>query len=163
MITLCSSLCIRFRPGALDTSLVSSDQINNARTMNAVYDLPARLNAAIKFNSTEVLKGDENRNVQFRKFSGSALPQNSLLRTTSRDVNGNELVVAPRILKDGADSVGALGALNRVYVNIGLFSEEWVNHFIPLVGGPSLTPFPIKVAEENSIYLASQCSTDSQI
>ena len=35
----------------------------------------------------------------------------------------------PRVLKDGADSVGALGALNRVYLNIGLFSEEWLLHF----------------------------------
>ena len=33
------------------------------------------------------------------------------------------------MLKDGSDSVGALGALNRVYLNIGLFSEEWLLHF----------------------------------
>ena len=33
------------------------------------------------------------------------------------------------MLKDGSDSVGALGALNRVYINIGLFSEEWLLHF----------------------------------
>lgn len=141
-----------FRPGALDTSLVSSDQINNARTMNAIYDLPARLNAAIKFNSTEVLTGEETRTMQFRKFKSSELPQNSSLRTISRDQNGSELAVAPRILKDGADSVGALGALNRVYVNIGLFGEEWTKHFIPLIGGPTLTPFPVRIAEENSIY-----------
>ena len=41
----------------------------------------------------------------------------------------------PRVLKDGSDSVGALGALNRVYLNIGLFSEEWLLHFNPLIGG----------------------------
>ena len=41
----------------------------------------------------------------------------------------------PRVLKDGSDSVGALGALNRVYLNIGLFSEEWLLHFRPLLGG----------------------------
>ena len=39
------------------------------------------------------------------------------------------------MLKDGSDSVGALGALNRVYLNIGLFSEEWLLHFRPLIGG----------------------------
>ena len=44
-------------------------------------------------------------------------------------------VWTPRVLKDGSDSVGALGALNRVYINIGLFSEEWLLHFRPLVGG----------------------------
>ena len=38
-------------------------------------------------------------------------------------------VWTPRVLKDGSDSVGALGALNRVYLNIGLFSEEWLRHF----------------------------------
>src|ERR1051325_10497356 len=31
------------RPGTLDTSLVSTDNINNPRTMNAVYMLPARM------------------------------------------------------------------------------------------------------------------------
>ena len=31
------------RPGALDTSLVSTDNINNPRTMNAIYNLGARL------------------------------------------------------------------------------------------------------------------------
>ena len=36
------------------------------------------------------------------------------------------------MLKDGSDSVGALGALNRVYLNIGLFSEEWLLHFNPV-------------------------------
>ena len=44
-------------------------------------------------------------------------------------------VWTPRVLKDGSDSVGALGALNRVYLNIGLFSEEWLLHFNALVGG----------------------------
>ena len=33
------------------------------------------------------------------------------------------------MLKDGSDSVGVLGALNRVFLNIGLFSEEWLLHF----------------------------------
>ena len=44
------------------------------------------------------------------------------------------------MLKDGADSVGALGALNRVYLNIGLFSEEWLLHFNPVVGGRPISP-----------------------
>ena len=56
------------------------------------------------------------------------------------------------MLKDGSDSVGALGALNRVYINIGLFSEEWLLHFRPLVGGAPITPIEIAVAEKNSIY-----------
>ena len=56
------------------------------------------------------------------------------------------------MLKDGSDSVGALGALNRVYLNIGLFSEEWLLHFNAVVGGKPITPIPIATAEKNSSY-----------
>ena len=56
------------------------------------------------------------------------------------------------MLKDGADSVGALGALNRVYLNIGLFSEEWLLHFKPFAGGKRITPIRIADAERNSAY-----------
>ena len=58
----------------------------------------------------------------------------------------------PRVLKDGSDSVGALGALNRVYLNIGLFSEEWLLHFRALIGGQPISPIPIATAEKNSAY-----------
>ncbi len=63
-----------------------------------------------------------------------------------------DTVWTPRVLKDGSDSVGALGALNRVFVNIGLFSEEWLEQFIPFVGGTKFTPFEIAVARRNSSY-----------
>ena len=58
----------------------------------------------------------------------------------------------PRVLKDGSDSVGALGALNRVYINIGLFSEEWLTHFNAVLGGKPITPIEIATAERNSTY-----------
>ena len=58
----------------------------------------------------------------------------------------------PRVLKDGSDSVGALGALNRVYLNIGLFSEEWLLHFRPLVGGKPISPIPLETAQKQSVY-----------
>jgi hypothetical protein len=138
------------RPGALDTSLISSDQINNPRTMNAVYDLPARMIAAAKFNAAERLTGDERLNAQFSTMSTAALPESSPLRQNARP--DGSLVLSPRVLKDGSDSVGALGALNRVYINIGLFGDEWVRHFIPVVGGAKITPFSIKYAEKNSLY-----------
>ena len=56
------------------------------------------------------------------------------------------------MLKDGSDSVGALGALNRVYLNIGLFSEEWLLHFRAVTGGKAISPIPIETAERNSVY-----------
>jgi hypothetical protein len=63
-----------------------------------------------------------------------------------------DTVWTPRVLKDGSDSVGTLGALNRVYLNIGTFSEEWLLHFTPLTGGTHITPFEIATARENSAY-----------
>ena len=132
------------RPGALDTSLVSSDQINNPRTMNAVYSLAARVQIARKWGK-EILQGSEQNNKQFSDYVPSDSPLMHFYKKP-------DTVWTPRVLKDGADSVGALGALNRVFVNIGLFSEEWLLHFIPLVGGAHITPFPIATAQKNSAY-----------
>ncbi|MBD8525093.1 hypothetical protein [Pseudomarimonas arenosa] len=132
------------RPGALDTSLVSSDYINNPRTMNAVYSLVARLENAKRFGE-EKLAGGSLDNAQFNDYLPKSSPLNQFFEAP-------DTVFTPRVLKDGADSVGALGALNRVFVNIGLFSEEWTRHFRPLVGGKTITPFPIKTARKNSSY-----------
>jgi hypothetical protein len=63
-----------------------------------------------------------------------------------------DTVWTPHVLKDGSDSVGALGALNRVYVNIGLFGEEWVRHFRPILGGTPQTPITIADLRANSTY-----------
>jgi hypothetical protein len=131
-------------PGALDTSFVSTDYINNPRTMNAVYSLGARMTIALKLGR-ETLGGGELDNAQFNQFAPSNSPLNKFFHAP-------DTTWTPRVLKDGSDSVGALGALNRVYVNIGLFSEEWLQHFIPLVGGKKITPFPIATADRNSAY-----------
>ena len=132
------------RPGALDTSLVSTDNINNPRTMNAVYSLGARLEHAKRWGK-ETLAGGSLDNKQFNKY---VAPDHWLAQFFQPPAT----VWAPRVLKDGADSVGGLGALNRVYLNIGLFSEEWLLHFNALVGGKPTTPIEIKVARQNSTY-----------
>ena len=134
------------RPGALDTSFVSSDMINNPRTMNAVYNLGPRMVQALKWG-TETLEGGERDNKQFNDYK---LPANSPLNGFYDPAT--HTARTPHVLKDGSDSVGALGALNRVYINIGLFSEDWTTHFIPLVGGPGITPIKIADAERNSSY-----------
>lgn len=133
------------RPGALDTSFVSSDMINNPRTMNAVYNLGARLKMGEKFGS-EPLAGGERDNKQFNDYvpAGTAL--------TAFYDPGTHTARVPHVLKDGSDSVGSLGALNRVFINIGLFSEEWVLHFAPLLGGPDPSPIKIADLEKNSAY-----------
>ena len=131
------------RPGALDTSLVSSDQINNPRTMNAVYNLKGRLDVALRWG-TERLAGGSLLNNQFN----DNVPPDSALNAfyTKPDI-----VRTPHVLKDGSDSVGTLGALNRVYINIGLFSEEWLLHFVPLLGGRKITPIPIETLNKQSV------------
>jgi hypothetical protein len=131
------------RPGAVDTSLVSSDNINNPRTMNAVYDLPARLEAAKRWGR-ETLGPDNLANKQFNDFVVQG-PLTSFFQPPNT-------VWTPHVLKEGSDSVGTLGALNRVYLNIGLFSEEWLRHFNPILGGRPITPIEITTARANSSY-----------
>ncbi len=140
-----------YRPGAMDTSLVSTDSINNPRTMNAIYNLDDRLGIALRWGK-ESLAGGERRNKQFNDY----VSQGPL----TRFFHPPSTVWTPHILKDGSDSVGALGALNRVYLNIGLFSEEWLLHFNPIAGGMPITPIPIAAAEKNSAYwLATEAGT----
>ncbi|HSS47512.1 MAG TPA: hypothetical protein VLX28_01075 [Thermoanaerobaculia bacterium] len=131
------------RPGALDTSLVSSDYINNPRTMNAIYSLGARLAQGKRWGH-ETLAGGEQDNKQFNDYD--------ITKSLSDLFHKPDTVLTARVLKDGADSVGALGALNRVYINIGLFSEEWLRHFNPLVGGTPISPIEVKVGRANSSY-----------
>ena len=132
------------RPGTLDTSLVSTDNINNPRTMNAMYSLWPRFAQAKQFGK-ETLSGGALNNKQFNDY----VPGDSLLAPF---FTPPATVLAPRVLKDASDSVGVLGALNRVYLNIGLFSEEWLLHFKPLTGGKKVTPIEVAVAENNSSY-----------
>ncbi|WP_255550916.1 hypothetical protein [Granulicella sp. dw_53] len=132
------------QPGSLDTSLVSTDNINNPRTMNAIYGLRARLDMASRWGQEKLAGGGLN-NKQFNDY----VPADNEL---ARYYKAPDMVLAPHVLKDGADSVGALGALNRVYLNIGLFSEEWLEHFNALIGGKKVTPIEIAVAEKNSSY-----------
>jgi hypothetical protein len=56
----------------------------------------------------------------------------------------------PRVLKDGADSIGVSGALARVYLSIGAAHEEWLRHFNLLVGGAPQTPISIAVTRARS-------------
>ena len=130
-------------PGTLDTSFISSDYINNPRTMNAVYSVGPRLGPALRWGQ-EKLAGASLKNKQFQDFKQTA--------SLSQFYKAPDTVWTPRVLKDGADSVGILGALNRVYINIGLFSEEWLLHFNALVGGKKITPIKIEDAEKNSSY-----------
>ena len=94
--------------------------------MNALYLLGPRLFHAKRWGK-EQLAGGETDNHQLNDCVSSG-PLTDLFAKPAT-------VWTPRVLKDGSDSVGALGALNRVFLNIGLFSEEWLRHFNPVLGG----------------------------
>ncbi len=131
------------RPGALDTSFVSTDNINNPRTMNAMYLLGPRLFEAERWGK-ETLAGGGKDNRQVNDY----IKEGPLTKFFTPP----DTVYTPRVLKDGSDSVGVMGALNRVYINIGVFSEEWLLHFNALVGGKEITPITIANARKNSSY-----------
>jgi hypothetical protein len=111
--------------GALDTSFIATDNIANPRTMNSIYNVAARLGAGEMENI-----GKDNV-----LFAGQT-----------------ESMVVPHILKDGSDSVGILGALARVYINIGEYHQQWLRNHNALLGGKPQTPFPVEQAKKNSVY-----------
>ena len=78
-----------YPPGTMDTSLVSTDYINNPRTMNAVYLLGPRLAEAEALG-----QGDAERDRSISTNKPSLLPASSTRRTSSW---------TPRVLKDGSD------------------------------------------------------------
>lgn len=134
------------RPGTLDTSFISTDNINNPRSMNAVYLLQDRLDHSLRWGK-ETIAGPQKDNKQLNDYISSG--------QLTKYFQAPDTVYTPRVLKDGSDSVGVLAALNRVYLNIGTFSEEWLLHFNALVGGKQVSPIPVAVARKNSAYFAA--------
>jgi len=117
-------------PGTSDTSRIATDHINNPNAINAIFLLGERLRVA----QEEKLAGDTLR------LPGVTTPMK-----------------VPHILKDGADSVGVPGATLRVYINIGSYSQHWLQLHNPLIGLKQQKPFSIETAQKNSVYwLATQ-------
>jgi mono/diheme cytochrome c family protein len=131
------------RPGSMDTSLIATDQINNPRAASAFFQTAARMKLARQWGK--------------EKLAGASLEN----REMSSYVAGGPLaaffeepatVWTPRMGQDAMDSVGILGAVNRAFSELGMFSEEWLLHFSPLVGGKPQIPMDIKQARMNSGY-----------
>lgn len=142
MRSFLSQILETYRPGTIDTSLAGSDGVNNPRTMNAFYHLGPRMELAHRLGQ-EKLTPEQFRTVYSKEVQNGPL---------AAFFKPPDTVFTPHILKDGADSIGPLGALNRVYVNVGMFSEEWLRHFNPVIGGRKTSPFPIETARANSVY-----------
>ncbi len=115
------------RPGAVDTSAVPTDQINNPGTMNALVNLVQRPvfddELVDRWRATDACAADANDRSCWcepdnpgKCWERSARPQ-----------------TVHHILKGGGDSVGADLAVQRVYINIGSCSEQcWLNHLTDL-------------------------------
>ena len=111
--------------GTSDTSRIATDHINNPNSINPIFELGAR----------EAIGHDET-------MAGETLL-----------IPGEKATMkVPHILKDGADSVGVPGATIRVYINIGLYSQHWLQQHQALIGLTPQQPFSIKTAQENSVY-----------
>jgi hypothetical protein len=141
-------------PGTIDTSLVASDNINNPNTMNAIFEVPVRLDRSGLFI---------HRPPEFAQSFSSSYESNAVERLSSQaSVMPNLLDGAPgaydnprpvpRVLLDGSDAVGAWGALARVYLNIGTYHEQWIRLHSPLIGLTPQKPFKIADCRENSVY-----------
>ena len=86
------------KPGTLDTSLVSPANSANPRTMNAVYMLGPRFGLAKRLGK-ETLGGGSANNKQLNDYLPPGHPLTQYFTPPST-------VWTPRVLKDGADSVG---------------------------------------------------------
>jgi mono/diheme cytochrome c family protein len=84
-------------------------------------------------------------------FKAAGGPEGVDLLKRVQDSNKGARYV-PRVLFDGADSIGGWGALARVYLNIGTYWEQWIRIHNPLVGFEPQQSFTIKDCEENSVY-----------
>jgi len=121
-------------PGTSDTSRIATDNINNPNAINPIFLLGARLAEA----EEETLSGQ------------------TLLLPVIRDAvkRGADSVTmpVPHVLKDGADSVGVVGATMRVYVNIGSYSQHFLQQHNALIGLTKQKPFEIRMAQKYSVY-----------
>jgi hypothetical protein len=121
-------------PGALDTSLIPSDNLNNPNTINPFFGLPGRVERAAH-NPKETIGGDTL----------------AYLRRYVDKEFANPTAV-PRVLLDGSDSVGIHIALSRVYLNIGTHHQQWIRLHNPLLGFRKQEPFKLRDVAENSLY-----------
>ena len=136
------------RPGALDTSFIATDYLNNPGTMNGVFNVGLPHGRLAR--SANGVTTSTPQNSMTEQLTGGALNLKWL------KLDHGQLI--PRILKQGDDSVGFEGALSRVYVNIGHAWPQWQQHFRPLVGGPLLknpglasqSPVTVKEMQTNS-------------
>jgi cytochrome c5 len=127
-------------PGTIDTSLVSTDHINNTNVINPIFDVPARLARAMAKPAEE----QSRENLQ--------LPSLEDPETSQNPDGPNKLRHFPMVLGPGEDSVGVFGALERVPHNVGVFPEMWFTTGNLVLGYTPQRPFRLDVGRANSVY-----------
>lgn len=123
------------QPGTIDTSLISTDHINNPNTINAIFEVNPRL-ARAGLNPPETQ-------------SQANLLQRGIEDKPDYTSNPRH---TPRVLLDGSDSIGVEGALSRVYLNIGAYSEQWNRLHNPVIGFKPQRPFELATVKSKSVY-----------
>ncbi|MDP2027340.1 cytochrome c [Sulfuriferula sp.] len=115
------------RPGTSDTSAIPNDQVNNAGTINALINIAQRPTFA----------GEQVK--RWRKTAACPTGTQASSCWCEPGKPGKcwekslQAETVHHILKGGEDSIGALGAIQRVYFNIGSCAEQcWVNHLTDL-------------------------------
>ncbi len=111
--------------GTSDTSRIATDNINNPNAINAIFLLGERARIQVE-----------------EDLAGGTL---ALPGTKPR-------MPVAHILKDGADSIGIPGATIRVYVNIGMYHQHWLQQHNAMIGLMPQKPFDIATAREHSAF-----------
>ncbi len=111
--------------GTSDTSRIATDNINNPNAINAVFMLGERA----RIQTEEELAGG----------------------TLNLPGTKAKMPVA-HILKDGADSIGIPGATIRVFVNIGMYHQHWLQQHNAMIGLMPQKPFDIATARKHSVF-----------
>jgi hypothetical protein len=115
------------RPGTSDTSAIPNDQVNNAGTINALINIAQRPT----FANEDVMRWRKAASCPTGAKEDACWCEPGKPGKCWEKSLKKEIV--HHILKDGSDSIGALGAIQRVYFNIGSCSEQcWVNHLTDL-------------------------------
>ena len=112
-------------PGTSDNSRIVTDHLNNPGSINPIFLWGAREATAQQ---------------EFMHPDFMLLP------------NQRQEMKVPRQLHDGADCVDLPGATLRAYVNMGMYSQHWLQQHNPLIGLTPQKPFSIKAGRKYSAY-----------
>ena len=115
------------RPGTSDTSAIPTDQVNNTGTINALINTARRPTFpdedVIRWHKVAACPAEAKEDACWCEPDK---PGKCWLKRQERET-------VHHILKGGEDSIGALGAIQRVYFNIGSCAEQcWMNHLTDL-------------------------------